>query len=401
MSSTLQISLAVGGGLVLAGVVAHGAWSARKSLPKRPTPKPMPEPAPPPAVAKPKPFILKPAPAQPVAAPPVAAAPLAAPVQPAAPAQPVPVQQPASPPADTLARRPEPGFEADSNLASLAELTVPEKKPGLDILIDAIAAVSLESVISGEAALAAMPSTRRVGSKPFSVEGLSVASREWEYPAAGQRYSVFQCGVQLANRTGALNQIEYSEFVIKARAFADAIGGEAQFPDMLDEVARARELDQFAGDHDAQLSMTVRAVETAWSPGYVQQCAARLGFVTGLIPGRMLLPAQHAGHAAPVLVLTFDAQAALAEDPEQTALHDFNIALDVPQVQRTEKPFARMCEVALRLAAHMDGVIIDDQGNLITPEAMEVIYADLEHLYDRLEARDLAAGSVLARRLFS
>lgn len=397
MSSTLQISLAVGGGLVLAGVVAHGAWTARKNQPKQPSP--MPEPAQAPAVNPP---AFKPSVPQPVAPAPAAAPAASAPASGAAAAfAPAPAQsKPPHQSADATAKRPE-GFEADSNLASLAELTTPEKKPGLDVLIDAIAAVSLESAISGEAALAAMPSTRRVGSKPFGIEGLSVTTKAWEYPAAGQRYSAFQCGVQLANRTGALNQIEFSEFVIKTRVFADAVGGEAQFPEMLDEVAKARELDQFAGDHDAQLSMNLRAVETAWSPGYVQQCAGRLGFVPSLTPGRMVLPATQPGHAAPVLVLTFDAQAAMAEDPEQTALREFNIALDVPQVLRSEKPFARMCEVALRMAAHMDGVIIDDDGNPIRPDSMEAIYADLELLYDRLEARDLAAGSVLGRRLFS
>jgi hypothetical protein len=379
MSSTLQISLAVGGGLVLAGVVAHGAWSARKSQPKQATP--------PPDSQSPPPSALKAAPSQPGVS--IAKTPPAG--QSAAP----------TPQTGASARWSEPGFEADSNLAALTEMTAPEKKPSLDVLIDAIAAISLESVISGEAALAAMPGTRRVGRKLFGVEGLSVMTGEWEYPAAGQRYKAFQCGVQLANRTGALNQIEYSEFVIKTRAFADVIGGEAQFPDMLEEVARARELDHFANNHDAQLSMTLRAVETAWSPGYVQQAATQLGFVPGLIPGRMLLPATQPGHHPPILALSFDSQAAMADDPEQTALREFSMALDVPQVQRIEKPFARMCEIALKLAAHMGGVIIDDDGNRIRPEAMEGIYADLEKLYDRLDARELSAGSVLGRRLFS
>ena len=389
MSSTLQISLAVGGGLVLAGLVVHGAWSARKNQPKQATPPP----APPPSAFKPE--SSQPAPAAPAAA--KASAKTSAKTEPPAQsAKPAPAGD-----GKAAAKRQEaPAFEADSNLAGLTELTAPEKKPSLDILIDAIAAVSLEAVIFGEAALAAMPSTRRVGSKPFSIEGLSVSRSAWEYPAAGQRYSAFQCGVQLANRTGALNQIEYSEFVIKTRAFADAIGGEAQFPDMNDEVARARELDQFAVDHDAQLGMTLQAVDTAWSPGYVQQCAEQLGFVSGLIPGRMVLPTQQPGQA-PILVLSFDSRAAMAEDPEQTALRAFSMALDVPQVLRAEKPFARMCEIALKLAAHMGGVIVDDGGNRIRPEAMEVIYNDLEQLYDRMDARELSAGSVLGRRLFS
>ena len=164
-------------------------------------------------------------------------------------------------------------------------------------------------------------------------------------------------------------------------------------------MARARELDQFASDHDAQLSFTLRAASIAWSPGYVQQNAARLGFVAGAIPGRMVLPGAQA--QAPILGLSFDSQAAMAEDPEQTALRELTLSLDVPQVARSEQPFARMCEAALALSSAMDGVIMDDNANRIRSDAMEVINADLEKLYDTLDARELSAGSLLGRRLFS
>ncbi|MFZ2295371.1 MAG: cell division protein ZipA C-terminal FtsZ-binding domain-containing protein, partial [Polaromonas sp.] len=118
------------------------------------------------------------------------------------------------------------------------------------------------------------------------------------------------------------------------------------------------------------------------------------------IPGRMVLPASQTAHV-PMLGLAFDTQAAMAEDPEQTALRELTLSLDVPQVLRAEQPFVRMCEVAIALASSMDGVIIDDKGQLIRPEAMEAIHADLEQLYDTLDGRDLSAGSVLGRRLFS
>ena len=45
--------------------------------------------------------------------------------------------------------------------------------------------------------------------------------------------------------------------------------------------------------------------------------------------------------------------------------------------------------------------ITDDNGQVIRVEALDVIGADLEQLYDTLDARDLSAGSPLARRLFS
>ncbi|AEG93188.1 cell division protein ZipA C-terminal FtsZ-binding domain-containing protein [Ramlibacter tataouinensis] len=298
--------------------------------------------------------------------------------------------------------RAEPVFEDEPPESVPLPLPVPppERRPGLDALIDVIAPIALEAMVSGEAALAALPPTRRVGSKPFAIEGLNEASQHWEMPHAGQRYVAFQAGVQLANRTGALNEIEYSEFVMKVQAFADAVGGMPDIPEMREEVARARELDHFAGGHDAQLGLTLRARNAAWSPGYVHQSASRLGFVAGAIPGRLVLPASQPG-TPPVLSLSFDTQAALAEDPTQAAIRELSLSVDVPQVPRAEQPFVRMCDVAVTLAAAMDGAITDDHGQVIRPEAMEVIAADLEKLYDTLDARDLSAGSPQARRLFS
>jgi hypothetical protein len=285
-------------------------------------------------------------------------------------------------------------------LPTAADLPPPEKRPALDALIDVIAAVEIDSPISGEAAMSAMPTTRRVGSKLFNLEGLNTETGLWEHPRHGQRYSAFQSGVQLANRTGPLNEIEFSEFVTKTQSFADAVNAAPEFPDMLEEVARARELDSFASAHDAQLSFTLKATKAAWSPGYVHQNAARLGFIAGVLPGRMVVPAPAAG-LPPILGLTFDSQAAMAEDPEQTALRELTMSLDVPQVARSEQPFDRMCQAALALASAMDGALMDDYGNRIRADSMQVIKADLEKLYDTLDARELSAGSALGRRLFS
>jgi len=349
MTSNLQIGLAISGGLVLVAMAAHAAWTSRKNLPRQATP-----------------------------------------------------QEPGDAPLSEL--HPDEQIEPGLDVAAfdVAHFPLPklEKKPSMDALIDVMAPIALDGPIFGEVALAAMPATRRAGSKPFAIEGLNESSKQWEMPLAGQRYSAFQAGVQLANRSGALNEIEYSEFVMKTQAFCDAISGTPDFPEMREEVARARELDQFAGDHDAQLGFVLRARNAAWSPGYVQQNAARFGFVPGVVPGRMVVYASVPG-LPPVLSLSFDTQAAMADDPALSAIREMAISLDVPQVDRQERPFDRMCEAALALAGAMDGVVTDDNGLLLPPEAMEVIGAELELLYDTLDQRDLSAGSALARRLFS
>jgi hypothetical protein len=248
--------------------------------------------------------------------------------------------------------------------------------------------------------LAHLPSKRHVGSKLVLVEGLDVESGQWHAPVAGERYSELQAGVQLASRTGALNEIEYSEFVQRMQAFAEAVGGSIDPPDMLDVMARARELDAFASQHDAQLAVHLHARGAAWSVGYIQQHARRHGFVPGVVPGRLVYPAAEEG-APPVLTLTFDSQAALADEPDRAAVRDVTLAFDVPQTDPAAEPFSAWQAAAQALAVGMDAAIVDDNGAPLSEPGFASIGGELAALYDALAARDLAAGSISARRLFS
>lgn len=395
--SNLQVSLAIVGGLVLALIVAYNAWTTHRNAPKRPKP-PAPD-APEHASATPGPALHRFDPLERLE--PGLDGPLhpqgshagAADLGPDFAAIDTHPTDPAHLPAMHA-------VDAQDALVMPVPPHASERRGGLDPLIDVIAPLAVEQWVSGEAAIAALPPTRRAGSKPFAVEGLNLATQQWETPAPGQRYSAFQAGVQLANRMGALNEIEFSEFVVKTQAFADTLNATPDFPDMLQEVARARELDQFASEHDAQLAFMLRARQAAWSPGYVQQNAARLGFVAGALPGRLVLPASVQG-LPPLLSLSYDTQAALSDDPEQSAIRDITLSLDVAQVQRTEQPLARLRELAASLCATMDGVLCDQNGTPLPDAAIDPIAADLELLYDQLDSRELSAGSVLARRLFS
>jgi hypothetical protein len=295
----------------------------------------------------------------------------------------------------------------EPKLGELATMPLPEfrapvlrRVARLDALIDALVPLSLEAPVSGEFVLTHLPSTRRAGTKPFYVEGLDAETGSWETPTAGHRYGELQAGVQLASRSGALNEIEYSEFVQKVQAFADAVGARADFPDMLEVVARARELDGLAGPLDAQLTVILRSNSVAWSVGYIQQAAARHGFMPGAVPGRLVLPASDEG-APPVLVLAFDAQAALADNPQQAAVRECTLVLDVPQTPASAEPFPAWHRTATDLSDDMDATAVDDQGQPVTLHAFAAIGRELEHLYAQLEQLDLAAGTPAARRLFS
>jgi hypothetical protein len=276
----------------------------------------------------------------------------------------------------------------------------PRRQARLDALIDAIVPLALDAPISGEFALQHLPPSRRAGSKAFYVEGLDAETGEWEALAPNRRYGELQAGVQLASRSGPLNEIEYSEFVQKVQDFADAVGASADAPDMLEVVARARELDAMTSPLDAQLTVTLRTNGVAWSVGFVQQVAGRLGLVPGALPGRLVLPAAEEG-APPMLVLAVDPQAALAEDQQAAAVRECTLTLDVPQTPSSAEPFPAWHSLGKKLADDLDATATDDNGQPITLHAYDNIGRELDQLYARLEALDIAAGSAAARRLFS
>ncbi len=342
---TLTIALAILGGLILAAVVAHGAWNTRRVQPRQ---------------------------------------------------------------ADESSERIEPGMGGSEGAPGQPADTAPplpevpplRRMALLDALIDAIAPLALDAPVSGEAVLAHWPATRRAGSKPYSIEGLDDEHGQWEQPRPGGRYTELQAGVQLANRSGALNEIEYSEFVQKVQAFADALNATPDFPDMLDVVARARELDAFASPLDAQLAINLRARKASWSVGFLQQCAQRLGFVPGAVAGRLVLPAAEDG-APPLLVLAFDANAALADQAQGAAVREATLSLDVPQTPAAAEPFPAWHGAATGLSEALDADMVDDAGAPLKLQSFASIGAELGQLYAALESHDLAAGSPAARRLFS
>ncbi len=351
--STLTIALASLGGVVLAGVIAHGAWQARRAGPKQATP-----------------FVRE------------------------EPSVEAPTSASAQAGDDDI---PGAAVGDDAVLGRRLSRRLPLQ---LDALIDAFAPLELDAPITGDAILVHLPSKRHVGSKLVLVEGLDGATGQWRPIAVGERYGELQAGVQLASRTGALNEIEYSEYVQRMQSFAEAIGASFDPPDMLDVMARARELDAFASQHDAQLAVHLHARGAAWSVGYIQQHARRHGFVPGVVAGRLVYPAADEG-APPVLTLIFDSQAALADAPDQAAVRDVTLAFDVPQTDPGVEPFKAWQAAAQALAVGMDAAIVDDNGAPLSEAGFAAIGGELAALYGALAARDLAAGSPSARRLFS
>jgi hypothetical protein len=146
--------------------------------------------------------------------------------------------------------------------------------------------------------------------------------------------------------------------------------------------------------------MRLQPRRNAWPLPFVQQHASRHGFVPGVTPGRLVMPASEDG-APPMLSLQFDAQAALADDPRLARISEVTLVFDVPHTPAGDEPFNAWCAAGRALALGLDALVSDDKGQALHPDAFPLVGSELGALYTQLAERDLAAGSAVARRLFS
>lgn len=260
----------------------------------------------------------------------------------------------------------------------------------VDPLIDCLLPLALEAPVRGDKILPVLQTLRLVGNKPVHYIGLHV-NGDWEPIVHGGVYTKLQGGIQLASRSTALNELEYSELVTRLRSVADEIGAEPEIPDMIEVMAEARALHRFVAGHDAQLGVNLHSNGAPWAISTLLGALERQGF--DLRPdGRFVMPD---GDGAFLFSLSTNATLG-----EETTLR-LTLLLDVPCVAPARDGFGAMVACCKSLMARLDGTIVDDGNQALSDEALLDIAGQVQEFYAEMEAADIPAGSIRALRLFS
>lgn len=405
----LTLGLIGAGAVVVGGVVVYNAWQGAKV--RRKMPRPMPDEAAE-SLARHEaeeehPFIE---PTRPVRREPVLdEAPVedhgGARVEPRFGGAPLSSVAPADTAVDLQADDPTTGndFSApiidDDEPVMPATATVSSAPPTLvDRRIDCVVPIHLSAPMAGEKLIPGAQKLRRAGTKPVHIEGKPEGETTWELLKNGARYEDLRAAAQLANRSGPLNELEFSEFVTGVQRFADGIDGSPEFPDMLETVGMARELDAFAAQCDAQLSINILSDGAPWSANYVQAVASQDGFLLSRDGTRFVkLDARQ----NPVFMLFFGDTNFLRDDLTYKGGQMITLVLDVPVADEDILPFRLMCDYAKSLAERIGARVVDDQRRPLPESALLAIEKQLMTLYAKLEQAGIPAGSPATRRLFS
>ncbi len=287
----------------------------------------------------------------------------------------------------------------------------------IDERIDAVVEFALPNPLSAQKLIPLAQRLRRVGNKPVLLEAKALSiprgasEREpaerieqddegavWSSPQLGHHYQYIRMAVQLANRSGALNEIEFSEFASGVRLLAKTLYTTVTLPSMQQTVERARQLDAFASQCDMQLSISLISDGAPWSAQYVQQTALQDDLVLSRDGSHFV---KFGAHHDPIFMLYCGRINFLRDDLTYGGSAMITLLLDVPAADEAQGPFHRMREYARALAKRIGGRIVDDQRQPLSEATLDEIDKKLMELYALLDAAGLPAGAPATRRLFS
>jgi hypothetical protein len=311
----------------------------------------------------------------------------------------------APPMAAAPSTRAEPSFGgiADDGDGTIADADVPAETNGdavtasslIDDEIHAVVTLEPEGLLSGERAWSLLHPFRHAGRQPVMLVG--VRGDLQEPIRAGQRYEAILVAVQLANRTGPLNEIEWSEFVAALQHVCEQIPASCEIPDMRETTARARTLDAKCVPLDAQIGINLTATHQPWNATHVAELARQHGLI--LRPDGRFHALGEQG-ATLFVLQNGDGGAFRADTLESQQTSRLTLLLDVPRAPAAQKPFDHLIVLANELARSLDGAIVDDQSHLLTPAQLTSIGHQIEPVYAKLIAAGMPAGSPRALALF-
>jgi len=226
---------------------------------------------------------------------------------------------------------------------------------------------------------------------------------------ADESYDAIQLAVLLANRQGALTDIDWSRAWGAAQQLAQRFDGVVEGPEQAAVLAQAQQLDALCAGLDGQVVLTLTP-SPAQSPAQfakrVPQQVEDMGFV---LYGQEWVWMADSG--LPWFALTMQGGDASAR---------LNLVLDVPNCAVDETAFSRMASMGRTLAGKLHATLRDEQGQPLAPVAVPVaapagaaaepqqasqadrlIDAQILKMHQALAAAGFVAGSWRTQQLFS
>jgi len=244
--------------------------------------------------------------------------------------------------------------------------------------------------------------TRKVGI--FGRNSLTAVWEDVEKSDASIEFLDIALAIQLADKTGAMTRKESNTFSTMVLELGEKLNRKIVFSmDIDDAIERGRELDEIARRYDATVVCNiVPKRKQGFSSIDIKSCTRDLN----MIQARNGVFSRF-GEVGGVATLRYSL--AVAADSgkyvsvtQGNSFHvkDIILFVKVPLVQEPEKAFDLMMEDAYRLAAWLDGKVVDKHGRNMTSRTKESLSGLIAGIEQEMASEGLVSGSELCRKLF-
>jgi FtsZ-interacting cell division protein ZipA len=267
----------------------------------------------------------------------------------------------------------------------------------LSEFLDFIVSIEIPEEASAAALIAATAAALERCSKAISWEGFDETNASWEPLDPDRSYSRLRSGMQLVDRQGAANAEELAAFGAAMERAAASVGALATVPDPASALAKARELDRFCGEVDVRVAVHVMSESAPLSGTQLAGVAKAAGFRLDEPDGKFRLR-DETGRVVCALA-NFEPTPLSIDGLNSLSTRGVTLEFDVPRT--AYGAFARFRDSAQAFARGLKARIVDDNREPLGPAAFDAIGAQLQAVHRSMEARGIAPGGALARRLFS
>lgn len=287
--------------------------------------------------------------------------------------------------------RREPGFgvRAPEAEAEAAADDPAEVDPTTEVVID----IAFAQPVPSASLHTALQALLKPGSKAVRIFAEREGGGHRARLRSGEAYVSMQLAVLLANRSGPLTDIEWSQLWTAAQGLAERFDGAIEAPEQEQVLARAHELDQLCAALDAQVGLVLR-LQDVLTVAEVSGVLKEVGF---LPYGQQLAWMSDTG--LPRFTALLDGAPAL--DTQSASVSRVDLLLDLPNSPADEQAFSRMASVGRDLSRRLKAELLDDQGHVVSDHSDQAIDEQLLELYGKLGQAGFEAGTERTVRVFS
>ena len=264
-----------------------------------------------------------------------------------------------------------------------------EPDPACEVVID----VRFGGPVRGADLLAALSGYHKAGRKPVRVFAETDTQHHHARIHPEESYVSVQLAVLLANRSGPLTAIEWSQAWTRAEDLSERFEGTMEGPDQQVVLEQAAKLDDACAALDTQVGLTLTMPEPQPMVQIIGT-AQSLAFVADGIRLAWLSEQNQ------VCFTLLRADGAAMETGMGAADHLY-LLLDVPCSPADPRAFGRMVDVGRQLAARLEADLVDDHGKPLAEGAEATIDERLQVLFQQLDQAGLTAGGERALRVFA